>query len=358
MDKEFWKGKNVLITGHTGFKGSWLSLVLQHMGAKVTGYALPPAHCPNLFELANVADGMTSLDGDIRDFDHLISIIKEQKPQIVFHLAAQAIVRRSYQNPIETFSTNVMGTANILEAVRQSVHTEAIVNVTSDKCYENQEWVWRCRESDLLGGVDPYSSSKACSELITSTFRRSFFTRGNTSEPDVRVATARAGNVIGGGDWSQDRVVPDCFRAWMNSDTVMIRFPNAIRPWQHVLEPLYGYLQLAKMLYEGEGESEGAWNFGPSDNNIHTVLDVVEKLASFWEGQADWQLDQASNPEEAYSLKLDCSKAKIKLGWSLIWDLETSIKRTVEWYATYLSTPDVIREKTVEQISKYFSIPQ
>ena len=355
MDKLFWKDKRVLITGHTGFKGTWLAMILQYVGAKVIGYALPPPTHPNMFELVNADQEMESVEGDVRDFNHLKTIVEQRKPEIIFHLAAQAIVFRSYRDPIETYSTNIMGTVNVLESIHQTAHTKAVVNVTSDKCYENQDWVWGCRESDLLGGVDPYSSSKACSELITSAFRRSFFSQKKTSEPDVRVATARAGNVIGGGDWSEYRLVPDCFRAWTNQEKMMIRFPNAIRPWQHVLEPLYGYLKLAQVLYEGKPESEGSWNFGPSSPNVQSVQNVVEMIASLWGDQAKWQLDEGSNPDEAYYLKLDCSKAKIKLGWSLVWDLETTIQHTVDWFKTYLNTPEIIREKTIGQIEQYFS---
>ena len=355
MYNNFWKNKKVLITGHTGFKGSWLALILQYLGAEVIGFALPPPTKINLFELANVSKNMISLQGDIRDFVHLKNIIAKHKPEVIFHLAAQPIVLRSHQDPVETFSTNVLGVVNLLEAIRQTPFTTSVVNVTSDKCYENQNWVWGCRENDTLGGVDPYSSSKACSELISHSYRSSFFANKNNTKQKVRLATVRAGNVIGGGDWSEYRIVPDCVQAWMHGDILKIRSPNAVRPWQHVLEPLCGYLKLAQALYEQKIGFEEAWNFGPSNNDVYSVQDIIKIMAELWGELAKWELDYDINTEEAYYLKLDVSKANSKLGWSTILDIETTLKYTVDWYKYYQNNPEKIGDETFKQIDGYIS---
>ena len=267
MNPAFWKGKRILLTGHTGFKGSWLSLWLQSMGAPVVGYALAPPTNPSLFEVAEVGRGMTSVIGDIRDLEHLCAVFAEHKPEIVIHMAAQPLVRYSYIEPVETYSTNVMGTVNLLEAVRGTDSVKAVVNVTSDKCYENREWVWNYRENEAMGGYDPYSNSKGCAELVTAAYRNSYFHSEKYKEHGVALASGRAGNVIGGGDWAGDRLIPDIMRAITQNLAVNIRNPHAIRPWQHVLEPLSGYLMLAQKLYEeGAAYAEG-WNFGPSDED-------------------------------------------------------------------------------------------
>jgi CDP-glucose 4,6-dehydratase len=263
----FWKGKRVLVTGHTGFKGGWLSLWLQQMDAEVCGYSLPAPTDPSLFVVAHIADGIRSVEGDIRDLEHLKRVVAEFRPEIVFHLAAQPLVRQSYRDPVETYSTNVMGTVNVLEAVRQVGGVRVVVSITSDKCYENREWCWAYRENEAMGGYDPYSSSKGCAELVTAALRNSFFHPDKFAEHGVAVASARAGNVIGGGDWAKDRLVPDMIRAFMCRETVVVRSPNAVRPWQHVLDPLSGYLRLAEKLWESGGEFAEAWNFGPAEDD-------------------------------------------------------------------------------------------
>jgi len=288
----FWKSKKVLITGHTGFKGSWLALWLQNLGANVTGYSLQPPTNPNLFEIAHVADKMNSIIGDVRDLKHLISCFAENRPEIIIHMAAQSLVRTSYDDPVETYSTNVMGTVNVLEAVRHTDSVKVIIIVTSDKCYENKEWLWGYRENEPMGGHDPYSNSKGCAELVTSAYRNSYF----HVKSSVAVASTRAGNVIGGGDWAQDRLIPDIVNAFMEKRPVMIRNPNAIRPWQHVLEPLHGYLMLAERLWDkGHTFAEG-WNFGPNEQDAKPVSYVVERLAQLWGKDASWNNDAFSHP--------------------------------------------------------------
>lgn len=331
VEPSFWAGKVVLLTGHTGFKGSWLSLWLQSAGAKVVGYALQPPTSPSLFVAASVAAGMTGIEGDVRDFSALSKVFEKYQPEIVIHMAAQALVRKSYTNPIETYSTNVMGTVHLLEAARLTGSVRAIVNVTSDKCYENREWVWGYRENEAMGGYDPYSNSKGCAELVASAYRSSYFNTSNHSEHGVALASARAGNVIGGGDWAEDRLIPDIMHAIMQGKPVNIRNPHAIRPWQHVLEPLSGYLLLAQKLYqEGAAYSEG-WNFGPNDEDAKPVSWIVDRLTKTWGEGASWVLDGGNHPHEAHYLKLDCSKAKARLEWYPRWDLQTTLESITRW---------------------------
>lgn len=352
VNPTFWLGKKVFLTGHTGFKGSWLSLWLQQLGAEVSGYALPPPTDPSLFEVARIAQGMKSFLGDIRDGAALAKAIREVAPEIVIHMAAQPLVRRSYLDPVETYSANVMGTVHLLEAVRQMQSVRAVVNVTSDKCYENREWVWGYRESDPMGGFDPYSSSKGCAELVTAAYRNSFFNPAKYGGHHVALASVRAGNVIGGGDWAEDRLIPDILRAISDGRPVIIRNPHAIRPWQHVLEPLRGYLQLAQKLYEeGAGYAEG-WNFGPNDEDAQPVQWIVERLTQKWGDGASWQLDQADQPHEAHYLKLDCSKAKMRLNWQPRWNLPSTLDMIVTWQRAYLAQQDM-REFTLDQIRKF-----
>ena len=328
----FWRGKHVFMTGHTGFKGSWLSLWLQHLGADVTGYALNPPTNPSLFDVANVGNGMRSTIADIRDAETLSKAMRVAKPDIVIHMAAQPLVRYSYQAPVETYTTNVMGTVHLLEAVRQTDSVRAVVNVTTDKCYENKEWPWGYRENDPMGGYDPYSSSKGCAELVTAAYRNSYFNLAEHSEHGVAIATGRAGNVIGGGDWAQDRLIPDMLRAIEAGEPVQIRSPHAIRPWQHVLEPLSGYLNLAEKLYtQGPAYAEG-WNFGPADEDAKPVQWIVEQLTAQWGDGASWQLDSNPQPHEAHHLKLDCSKARSVLNWHPKWDLTRTLQSIIAWH--------------------------
>lgn len=350
MNTEHWRGKRVFITGHTGFKGSWLSMWLNYLGANVCGYSLSPLTNPSLFELCNIEKDIESIIGDIRDFEKLSKAINDFKPDIVFHLAAQAIVSESYSNPLYTYSTNVIGTVNMLEAVRNSKSIRAVVNVTTDKCYENKEWYWGYREIEPLGGYDPYSNSKACSELVTAAYRSSFF--ANNDRDAAAVATARAGNVIGGGDWAVNRLVPDCIRALLENKEIYIRNPRAVRPWQHVLEPLRGYLLLAQKLYDNGAEYAEAWNFGPDDKDAKTVGWIAEKLCSKWGGNASYKLDEGNHYHEAQYLKLDCSKAKNRLGWKLKWDIEKALDKVVEWSYAY-QKGDSIRNICHKQIKEY-----
>ena len=343
----------MLITGHTGFKGSWLSLWLQSMGAQVTGFALAPPTNPSLFEVAGIEKGMTSVIGDIRDPVHLRAVFAEHRPEIVIHMAAQPLVRYSYIEPVETYSTNVMGTVNLLEAVRATPGVRAVVNVTTDKCYENREWAWGYRENEPMGGYDPYSSSKGCAELVTAAYRNSYFHPSTFNDKhSTAIATARAGNVIGGGDWAEDRLIPDIMRAIAEGRPVNIRNPYAIRPWQHVLEPLSGYLLLAQKLYEeGPAFAEG-WNFGPNDEDAKPVQWIVERLTKSWGEGASWVLDGGEHPHEAHYLKLDCSKAKARLDWHPRWHLDAALDKIVEWQKNYLQGADM-RTVTLEQIDTY-----
>ena len=347
MRAVFWRGKRVFLTGHTGFKGSWLSLWLESLGSEVTGFSLAPPTTPNLFEVANVARGMTSYISDIRDLSSLQKAMQEAKPEIVIHMAAQPLVRKSYSDPVETYATNVMGTVNLLESVRQTPSVKAVVVVTTDKCYENKEWPWGYRETEPMGGYDPYSSSKGCAELITAAYRQSFF-----QQHDIGVASARAGNVIGGGDWAEDRLVPDILKAFEENRAVSIRNPQSTRPWQHVLEPLSGYLTLAEHLYEqGQAFSEG-WNFGPNDDDARPVQWIVEKLVSNWGKDASWQLDMGQHPHEANYLKLDTSKAKVRLGWRPSWNLQTALQNITLWHRAWLGQEDM-KKVCLSQILQY-----
>ena len=347
VNAEFWRGKRVFLTGHTGFKGSWLSLWLQSLGAELGGLALTPPTEPNLFNVARVGDGMASTIGDIRDLGTVVNTMTAFKPDIVIHMAAQPLVRLSYSEPVETYATNVMGTVHVLEAVRRCSSVRCVVTVTTDKCYENREWEWGYREDEPMGGHDPYSNSKGCSELVTSAYRRSFLQKAG-----VALASARAGNVIGGGDWASDRLVPDVLRAFERSAPVVIRNPHSTRPWQHVLEPLSGYLTLAERLWhEGESFAEG-WNFGPRDDDARPVVWIVERMAKAWGQGADWQLDPGEHPHEAHYLKLDISKARHRLGWQPRWNLDTALSKIMHWHRAWRSQQDM-RQACLEQITQY-----
>lgn len=348
VNPAFWQGKKVFVTGHTGFKGSWLSLWLQSMGARVKGYALEPPTTPALFHETKVSSGMDSETGDIRDLAAITDSMKAFGPDILIHMAAQPLVRWSYRDPVETYSTNVMGTVHVLEAARQCPNLKAIVNVTTDKCYENREWVWGYREHEPMGGYDPYSNSKGCSELATAAYRNSFF-----NMPDsAALASARAGNVIGGGDWAEDRLIPDILRAFEKKQPAVIRNPLAIRPWQHVLEPLSGYLMLAEKLYsEGKAYAEG-WNFGPRDDDVKPVEWILDHMVECWGDGAGWQLDHNSQPHEAQLLKLDISKATSSLKWQPRWSLAQTLDGIVEWHQSWLKQGDV-RQLTLNQIAEY-----
>lgn len=348
IDPDFWRGKRVLLTGHTGFKGSWLSLWLQSLGAEVQGLALEPPTTPDLFTEARVGEGMASAIADIRDYEAVRAVMASFLPEIVIHMAAQPLVRLSYSEPVATYATNVMGTVHVLEAARHAGSVRAIVNVTTDKCYENREWVWGYREDEPMGGHDPYSNSKGCSELVTSAYRRSFL-----GAQGIGLASARAGNVLGGGDWATDRLVPDILRAFEKGQPVVIRNPHATRPWQHVLEPLSGYLLLAQRLYGDSGHqfAEG-WNFGPHEEDARPVQWIVEHMAESWGDGASWQLDGGEHPHEANYLKLDISKAKARLGWVPNWNLATALERITAWHHAWLAGQDVQRV-CLQQISEY-----
>lgn len=352
MEDNFWKQKTVLITGHTGFKGSWLSLWLQSKGANVIGYSLAPPTELSLFEIAHIADNMKSIQGDIRDLNYFKSTIEKFKPEIVIHMAAQSIVRTSYKDPIETYSTNVMGTVHVLEAVRLTNCVRVLVLITSDKCYKNKEWLWGYREEDTLGGRDPYSSSKGCAELVTAAYRDSFFSEVNDRRQEVFVASTRAGNVIGGGDWAQDRLVPDIVRGLIESRPTTIRYPNATRPWQHVLVPLSGYLALAEHLWNYGRKFAGAWNFGPREEDTRPVWWIADYLVRKWGKNARWIKDQSQIVHEDTLLKLDCSKARTLLSWEPKLKLETTLDWIVSWYKAYVEGKDM-RDVTFEQIGQY-----
>lgn len=355
MSPEFWSGKRVFLTGHTGFKGSWLSLWLQSLGVELTGYALNPPTTPNLFEIGRVGESMASIIADVRDLERIKREMAAARPDIVIHMAAQSLVRHSYVNPVETYATNVMGTVHLLEAVRNTPSVRAVINITSDKCYDNREWVWGYRENDPMGGHDPYSNSKGCSELVTSAYRSSFFNIEKRDAHVVAVASVRAGNVIGGGDWARDRLIPDVMNAFQAGRPVAIRNPNAIRPWQHVLEPLRGYLMLAEKLYaEGSAWAEG-WNFGPSDEDAKPVAWIVQRLAERWGQAAEWCIDHAAHAHEATSLKLDISKARGRLGWHPILGLELALDLVTEWYRERAGDADM-RRFTLQQIQQYADI--
>lgn len=353
ISEKFWQGKNVLITGHTGFKGGWLSLWLQSIGANVSGYSLKPSTNPSLYQVANIGESMAlSQIADIRGLEQLRKTIEEIRPEVVFHMAAQPLVRYSYENPVETYATNVMGTVNLLESIRQVGCVKVVINITSDKCYENKEWYWGYREDEPMGGYDPYSNSKACSELVTSAYRSSFFNPANFIEHGTALASVRAGNVIGGGDWAQDRLIPDIINSFLIKKPVIIRHPNAIRPWQHVLEPLHGYLILAeKMWGNGVKYSEG-WNFGANEEDSKPVSWIVDHIVKLWGSDTSWQKDSSAQPHEAMSLKLDCAKARARLDWYPLWGLATALDKIVEWYRCY-ELGENMREITLKQIREY-----
>ncbi|MEZ9917916.1 CDP-glucose 4,6-dehydratase [Vibrio breoganii] len=354
MSPDFWQGKKVFVTGHTGFKGGWLCLWLQEMGAVVKGYSLPAPTTPSLFEEAKVWERMSTEEGDIRDFTHLRQVMSEFEPEIVFHMAAQPLVRLSYDEPMETYSTNVMGTVYLLEAVKQVGGVKAVVNITSDKCYENREWVWGYREDEAMGGYDPYSNSKGCAELVASSYRQSFFNKDKYNEHGCALASVRAGNVIGGGDWADDRLIPDMLNAFSNGQSVEIRSPYAIRPWQHVLEPLSGYLTIAEYLYlQGSDFAEG-WNFGPKEEDAKPVEWIVERLVQLWGDDAKWFLSEGEHPHEAHYLKLDCSKAKMRLNWQPVWDLNTTLEKIVGWQKAWLGKEDM-KQYTINEIREYMN---
>ena len=349
-DPAFWRNKRVFITGHTGFKGGWLAFWLSLLGAKVTGYALPPNTDLSFFSSVKLGRHLKdSRLSDVNDYSAVLEALSSANPEVILHLAAQPIVRRSYSDPLETYRTNVMGTVNLLQASRSCKDLKAIIVVTSDKCYENKSWYWGYRETDPLGGYDPYSNSKACQELVASAFRQSYLT-----DQGIAIATARAGNVIGGGDWSEDRLIPDAIRANFGNFCLTIRNPAATRPWQHVLEPLSGYLVLAERLCSDPGFA-GGWNFGPHDSSVCTVEEVLVLLAQYLPGGLQWRGDTAAQPHEANLLKLDCSKAASLLGWTPVWGLNTALKITCDWYMSQLTEKDM-EKVSLSQIENYLTM--
>ena len=351
MNRAFWKNRRVFVTGHTGFKGSWLTAWLRSCDARVTGYALAPETQPNLFEAAGLETGIRSVLGDVRDADAVRSALSSSGADVVFHLAAQSLVRESYERPVDTYAINVMGTVNLLEAVRMTDGVRAVVVVTSDKCYENREWAWAYRENEPLGGHDPYSNSKACAELVTAAYRKSFFHGGGPA-----VATARAGNVIGGGDWAKDRLVPDLLRAFEAGEPAAIRNARAVRPWQHVLEPLHGYLMLAEALVDLPAFAD-AWNFGPNENDVRPVHWVADALAERWGRGASWRDDAATDAvHEAMILKLDSSRARGSLGWKPRLTIEQALHWVVDWQRRFLEAPKRALDVTLEQIERYEAV--
>jgi CDP-glucose 4,6-dehydratase len=358
QESNIWSGKRVFLTGHTGFKGGWLALWLAHLGAEVRGYSLDPYTTPNLFSEAGVGRKVEDIRGDIRDAADLESALKGFAPEVVFHLAAQPLVRLSYADPIMTYETNVIGTARVLDAVRRTPSVRAVVSITTDKCYDNKEWVWGYRETDPLGGYDPYSSSKACAEIVSAAYRQSYFPIDKISEHRMAIATARAGNVIGGGDWSTDRLIPDLVRGLVMEKPVAIRRPHAIRPWQHVLEPLQGYLKLAEKLLSPEAARyASAYNFGPAEEDARPVSWIAERMTRTWGGDASWFLDEDSSVHEARYLKLDSSRARTDLGWATRLKLGVALDWVVNWYKAQAAGGDM-QSYTVDQIIQYENLPQ
>lgn len=352
LNRSFWEGRKVFVTGHTGFKGAWLSLWLDALGADVTGFALAPPSEPSLFEQAKVGECVRSIHGDVRDLAHLQSAMAACKPDVVIHMAAQSVVRASYDDPVDTYATNVMGTVHLMEAVRRLGRPCVVVNVTSDKCYENREWVWGYRESDPMGGHDPYSNSKGCSELVTNAYRDSYFPPETLSRHGVAVASARAGNAIGGGDWTANQLIPDLIRAFMDRRPCRIRSPRSIRPWQFVLMPLHGYLLLCERLAEDGAGFASGWNFGPSEGDAKPVAWIADKLVTSWGEGASWAQDGATHPAEAQLLRLDTSKARALLNWHPVLQLDQSLLWIVEWYEAFQAGKD-LQSLTRRQIERY-----
>ena len=352
MVKTTWDNRRVYMTGHTGFKGSWMSLWLASLGVKIHGYALPPESEPNLFGVAHISECIEHEEGDIRNLAQMESSVAAFKPEVVFHLAAQPLVRRSYASPIETYSTNVMGTAHVLDIIRRVPSVRAVVIITSDKCYENREWLWGYREQDRLGGFDPYSNSKACAELVTEAYRNSYFPAARFAEHKVAIASARAGNVIGGGDWAEDRLIPDLVRGFLSGNPAAIRNPKAIRPWQHVLEPLAGYIALAEHLLQDGGKFGGAWNFGPGEEDAWTVGRIADALAGMWGSDVKWVHDAAENPHEAGYLKLDASKARLMLGWRPVLPIEQALRWVSDWVMSWRQGENM-QAFSLRQIAEY-----
>lgn len=348
----FWAGKKVFLTGNTGFKGSWLSIWLQKLGAEVCGFSLPPNTSPSLYALTNSNSLSKDKFNDLSNVFELKNSILSAQPNIVIHLAAQSLVRASYDQPIQTFATNIMGTANLLEVLRETKSVKAALIITTDKCYENKEWIWPYRENDPLGGRDPYSGSKACAEIITSVYRNSFL-----KKQGIGISTARAGNVIGGGDWSEDRLIPDCIRSFKRNEKVIIRNPSATRPWQHVLDPLSGYLLLVEALYSSPDNFDDAFNFGPHAESVKSVGWIVDRLSKIWGNEAAWAVDTSSQPHEAQQLALDSSKANLLLGWQPKLSLAESLEWTMEWYIGIGNNQDP-RQLVLDQIDKYTSLEQ
>lgn len=352
--KKTYQNRTILLTGHTGFKGGWLALWLSLLGAKVIGYSLNPPSEPNFFDSIGLKEHLTHIHADVTDVEHLKAIFGRYEPEFVFHLAAQPLVRLSYSIPHATYLTNIMGTVNMLEAARISQSVHAIINVTSDKCYENREWVWGYRENDPMGGSDPYSSSKGCAELITSAYLRSFFSPERTGrDHQIALASVRAGNVIGGGDWGAERLLPDCIRALSSDDEIIIRYPKAVRPWQHVLEPIFGYMLLGTKLWNSGSRYAGGWNFGPLDSDISPVEEVVTEVIRLW-GKGSYRV-QDETLHEAQWLKLDCSKSRIELGWQPKYTLKAALKKTVEWYRKYYggASKEDMLNSSISQIDEY-----
>jgi CDP-glucose 4,6-dehydratase len=347
VDKEFWKNRRVLITGHTGFKGSWLLLWLKHLGAEVTGFSLEAPTTPSLFEATNIDKDFNHVIGDIRNLNSLFECINTFAPELVIHMAAQSLVFDSYIDPVSTYQSNVMGTINLFEAIRKTDSVKAVLNITTDKCYENKEWIWGYKETDPLGGYDPYSSSKACSEIISESYRQSFF-----SSKGVLMATARAGNVIGGGDWSDNRIIPDAIRSFSQGRPLIVRSPLSIRPWQHVLEPISGYLAICQKLINGEDQFASSWNFGPNYSDNREVSILADLMVDNWGGDAKWELDKKEHYHEAQQLKLDCSKSNFYLKWSPKWALDVSVDKTISWYKAFYNGQDM-NEFSLKQILEY-----